>query len=78
MTGNVSTLPELLRVWFEQKRGEPFALDELADLMADAKSIVEKQTLQRVFDILENQKVQPLGAWDIYMSAVREIIEEEF
>mgnify|MGYP007071575338 CR=1 FL=1 len=78
MTGNVSTLSELLQVWFEQKKDEPFALDELADLMADAKSIVEEQTLERIFKILENQKVQPLGAWDIYMEAVREIIEEEF
>jgi len=76
MIGNVSSLPELLQIWFEEKKDEPFTLDELADLIAEATSIVEERTLERVFDVLENQTLEPLGAWDIYMRAVREIIEE--
>jgi hypothetical protein len=38
-------------------------------------AVGQNMEYQRIIDLLENQEVEPLPAWDIYMRAVLDILE---
>ena len=75
-TGTDFVMPIEFDRWLESARMEKILEAGEENRQADIE-LGRQLERERILHLLENQKVAPLAAWDIYMEVVREIIEEE-
>lgn len=50
--------PQLLKEWHERKGNEPWTLEEIAELIADASWLSEQATEERIIKLLEEHAEQ--------------------